>query len=110
MGTLLELAGSCIDVLNQLSSRPPGQALAPASALPTASGTADRPLDVGAAAKTVRRTLETVFFYGTTQLGLWLVRPGTLETTGDADMDEGEVADSSSAGETSRSNAAWAIA
>ena len=64
--------------------------MAPASALPTAGGTADRPLDVGAAAKTVRRTLETVFFYGTTQLGLWLVRPEALETTGDADMDEGD--------------------
>lgn len=90
MGTLLELAGSCMDVLNQLSSRPSGQALAPASAITATARAADRPLDVGAAAKTVRRTLETVFFYGATQLGLWLVRPDALETAGDADMDEGE--------------------
>ncbi|KZV70297.1 hypothetical protein PENSPDRAFT_631949 [Peniophora sp. CONT] len=90
MGTLLELAGSCTDVLGQLSSRPSGQALAPASAVSATTRAADQPLDVGAAAKTVRRALETVFFYGSTQLGLWLVRPDALETAGEADMDEGE--------------------
>ena len=90
MGTLLELAGSCMDVLSQLASRPAGQALAPASAVSVITRAADQPLDVGAAARTVRRALETVCFYGATQLGLWLVRPDALETAGDADMDEGD--------------------
>ncbi|VDC04141.1 unnamed protein product [Peniophora sp. CBMAI 1063] len=90
MGTLLELAGNCLDVLVQLSSRHPGQALAPASAISPTSRTADRPLDVSVAKKTVRRTLESILFYGTTQLGLWLVRPDALESAGDTDMDDGE--------------------
>jgi nuclear pore complex protein Nup188 len=87
VGTLLELAGSAIDILSLLVSRPAGQALAPRSAITARA--LDRPLDVSEAARTLRRTLEAILFYGATQLGLWLVRPDGLEGV-DAEMDEGE--------------------
>jgi nuclear pore complex protein Nup188 len=95
VGTLLEIAGSATDILSQLVSRPAGQALAPSSAFSSTSS--ESPLDVSVAENTIRRTLESTFFYATTQLGLWLVRPEALEIT-DTEMDEGADGSITSAG------------
>ncbi|KAI0031662.1 hypothetical protein K488DRAFT_51614 [Vararia minispora EC-137] len=68
IGTLIEVASSASDILSQLSSRPATQALAP----PSSNGSTGTPLDVRSAARTVRRTLESVLFFGAAQLALHL--------------------------------------
>ncbi|KAA1466701.1 hypothetical protein DENSPDRAFT_811950 [Dentipellis sp. KUC8613] len=94
LGTLLELANCTLDVLSRLASRPAGQALTPSAPLTRAS---ERPLDVREAARTLRRTLEAVLFYATTQLGAWLAKPEIADArsesaagagAGDAEMED----------------------
>jgi len=71
MGTLIELASGTLDTLSHLIARPAGQALT----VTTPTRPSEKPLDVRAAIKATRRTVEAVLFYATTQLGAWVTAP-----------------------------------
>jgi len=69
--TLIELASGTLDTLSHLIARPAGQALT----VTTPTRPSEKPLDVRAAIKATRRTVEAVLFYATTQLGAWVTAP-----------------------------------
>lgn len=88
MGTLIELASGTLDTLAHLISRPAGQALTVSA--PTRPS--EQPLDVRAAILATRRTIETVLFYATTQLGAWVTTPELLDTGVAAELEGTEEA------------------
>jgi len=75
MGTLIELASGTLDTLSHLIARPAGQALT----MTTPMRPSEKPLDVRAAIKAMRCTVEAVLFYATTQLGAWVTTPELLD-------------------------------